>query len=1193
MSRWFRWLWSPLTWALLGLIALSLLIWLVGPEVAIGRHRPLYSETSRIVLISLLFALYLLLFGWRRLRTAYTNSQLLEHLRRRNKNGSLADAQLAERFDAAIETLKQARFDKGGLSGSLQRLSRQYLYQLPWYIFVGAPGSGKTTALLNSDLEFPLAGSLGKAAVEGVGGTRQCDWWFTNEAVLIDTAGRYSTQDSDQAVDSDEWNSFLGLLKKYRPRQPINGVILTLSVADLLDSSAQEQARHARELRKRLQELNRQLGITFPVYVLVTKLDLLAGFNQYFASLSRQERSQVWGFTLPLAEQSGRNPDLAGQLTREYGLLYHQLRLATPARLAESRILEDNARAYLLPQEFAVLEEPLRRFLLEVFNTSKFEFPVLLRGLYFSSGTQEGTVFDRVMGAIKRNLGLPDIPQTSQSNEGGGRGFFLKDLMQSVIFRETSLAGRNLVWDRRRRWLRSGAGIALVLLLALGGWALWNAYELNRNYLVEVSEKLPQLQLNGQTIQSEAGDILQVLPWLDSLDVLPSSARFDVLDPPWRYRLGLYQGRTVQQSANLLYQHGLRDMLLPQVANYIQQRLRRDALNNNYTYEALKAYLMLYEPTHYDGAFLRDWLYINLKHELPDGFTEAEGERLEHHLQSLLEHGPVRSPYPIDDDLVARTRLELARLPLVQRAYQRVRYQLLLDEPANAFTIASAAGPEAVQSLRRKSGLPLTDGIPTMFTYVGYHQLFMPNALTLLVQLQSDDAWVLNLPLQANELLPGNQAGLFRQVQVLYLNEYVQVWDSYLNDLTLVPLGSLIQAAQVSRALSAADSPLERFIRAAAQETTLLRPLDKHTKTLVARADSSLASTRSRLQRLVGTLDPDDKPKAQAKPEAPEHIVDDHFLPLRLMTQQTAPGQVGPLQNLQQLLNELYVYLTATESALRTGNPPPASDILSKLQADAGRSPLNIGEMLGSLSEVTQKQTKAVERNKLQRDMGGSIGVFCRRAVQGRYPFRANAAQEVAVGDFSRLFAPNGLFDSFFQSNLASKVNMATSPWSFNPGFSGQAGDLRAFERASMLRSVFFASGNNLSIDLRVRVLSMDPEISRLSFDAGGRTLEYMHGPQLPLSVSWPTPQGNDHVQLSIDTRDGHSANLTRQGLWALHRLFDVARITPGSSPDVFVAHYTLDGHDLALEVRTSSIDNPFKLAALRDFRCPGLSATL
>ena len=91
---------------------------------------------------------------------------------------------LKDKMKDAVATLKSASGKK-----------KDYLYDLPWYLLIGPPGSGKTTALINSGLKFPLLRGATPAAIAGVGGTRYCDWWFSEEAVLIDTAGRYTTQD--------------------------------------------------------------------------------------------------------------------------------------------------------------------------------------------------------------------------------------------------------------------------------------------------------------------------------------------------------------------------------------------------------------------------------------------------------------------------------------------------------------------------------------------------------------------------------------------------------------------------------------------------------------------------------------------------------------------------------------------------------------------------------------------------------------------------------------------------------------------------------------------------------------------------------------------------------------------------------------------------------------------------------------
>src|SRR6185369_4072284 len=147
---------------------------------------------------------------------------------------------LGERFARAVGMLKRRKV--AGRKPWLSALSgRPYVYQLPWYVIIGAPGAGKTTALANSGLEFPLASRLGKKVIRGVGGTRNCDWWFASDAVLLDTAGRYTTQDSHQAADRAAWLGFLKLLVRYRPGQPINGVLLTVSVSDLLNADARQR----------------------------------------------------------------------------------------------------------------------------------------------------------------------------------------------------------------------------------------------------------------------------------------------------------------------------------------------------------------------------------------------------------------------------------------------------------------------------------------------------------------------------------------------------------------------------------------------------------------------------------------------------------------------------------------------------------------------------------------------------------------------------------------------------------------------------------------------------------------------------------------------------------------------------------------------------------------------------------------
>jgi type VI secretion system protein ImpL len=273
---------------LIGLALLSLAIWNGGPYLAFGSMKPLESVVSRLVAILVLVVLWTLWVQIRQYRARKAGDQLAKDVsfkavkagERAAEPGSAEAAQLRARFEEAIAALRSSQ----GKSVNL--------YELPWYIIIGPPGAGKTTAIANSGLNFPLSKKFGKEALRGVGGTRNCDWWFTDEAILLDTAGRYTTQDSDAESDHAGWIEFLNLLRKHRSRRPINGVIVAISASDLLSASDGERRRHVEAVRRRLEELTRELRISLPVYFVLTKLDLIAGFTEFFDDLNQEGRAR-------------------------------------------------------------------------------------------------------------------------------------------------------------------------------------------------------------------------------------------------------------------------------------------------------------------------------------------------------------------------------------------------------------------------------------------------------------------------------------------------------------------------------------------------------------------------------------------------------------------------------------------------------------------------------------------------------------------------------------------------------------------------------------------------------------------------------------------------------------------------------------------------------------------------------------
>lgn len=353
--------------------------------------------------------------------------------------GAAPDAATAERvareLDAIRARFKQAAEDLDGARFATPDGRGRAVEELPWYVLIGAPGSGKTTALINSGLRLPLYTGESSPAVPGVGGTRNCDWWFTDEAVLIDTAGRYTTQDSDRKADAAAWMGFLDLLKECRPDRPLNGAIVTVSVMDLLLWTKAERAKYAAHVRMRLSEMYAAMRTRFPVYVMVTKTDMLAGFTDFFGDLDSAGRSQVWGTTFAMDVDPAW---ITEPYAAEFAALEDRLNAEMLARLQEERDLQRRASIYRFPQQFHVMGPLVGEFLAQAFGTHVDHKPLQLRGAYFTSGTQEGNPIDRVLVALARSFRL-DRAATAHLG-GSGRSYFLTRLLREVVFSEADLA---------------------------------------------------------------------------------------------------------------------------------------------------------------------------------------------------------------------------------------------------------------------------------------------------------------------------------------------------------------------------------------------------------------------------------------------------------------------------------------------------------------------------------------------------------------------------------------------------------------------------------------------------------------------------------------------------------------------------------------------------------------------------------
>jgi type VI secretion system protein ImpL len=490
----------------------------------------------------------------------------------------------------------------------------------------------------------------------------------------------------------------------------------------------------------------------------------------------------------------------------------------------------------------------------------------------------------------------------------------------------------------------------------------------------------------------------------------------------------------------------------------------------------------------------------------------------------------------------------------------------------------------------RVSGQPLTTGVPGLFTYDGYHKAFLKEAEKVAQQLADEEPWVLGIAERQQSSVTDARAAqrVTGQVRRLYLEDYARTWEKMIADIQLIRPRSLQQSVQMARILSAPDSPLPLLMRALVRETTLGEKQEEQ-KTVVDRAGDRVRGAQEELRKILGGT----APQTASTPDARlESIVDDRFDGLRRFVRAPAPGQPAPIDTALALINELYTLLTATESAVAGGMGPPQSDVPNKVKAEAGRMPEPMRSLLQTLLSTGTSLALGATRSNLSASLAAAIGDFCPKAINNRYPFSPRSALDVTQEDFARLFSPGGLLDEFFQKNLSQYVDKSGRVWTFKPtgGASmGDSGTLVQFQRAAVIRDVFFQGGaKTASLRLDFKPLEMDAAITQLILDVDGQLVKYSHGPQVRQSVQWPGPRGSTQVRLHVSPAPAAgAAGMLFEGPWALFRLFDRAQIMHTGQPERFRVSFTVDQRKAWFEVTATSVQNPFRLKEIEQFQCP------
>lgn len=1157
--------------ALFGALALALVVWFAGPLAG------LEAEVPRLAVIGVLLLAWAGYAGWLVWRRRASEKALAEGLSGAGADRSGAreeEAAMEERFRKALDLLAasaEGKLKEGGVAA------------LPWYLFIGPPGSGKTTALLNCGLRFPLAKEMGPQAVKGVAGTRACDWWFTDEAVLLDTAGRYTTQDSDAAVDQAGWTRFLDLLKTHRPEQPVNGVLVAMSIADLVQADPAERQAHGRAVRARLKELVERLGVRVPVYVLFTKTDLVAGFSEFFETLTQEERRQVFGATFPLEEGVAADEDgekaIAARFGAEFDLLVQRLNERVLDRVQDERDHDRRAQIFTFPTQFAGLREAAASFLEEVFTPSRFEVQPRLRGFYFTSGTQTGTPIDRLMGSLAATFGLRR--GALRSFTGQARSYFLERTLRQVAFPEAGLVGSDPKVIGRRRLVRGVAFGGLALLLLAGG-GLWSAGYFDNQRLIrefDAAAASYRTAVKGLPSPVADGDLRPVLPVLDAARDLPAGHRTAQAGVKLAIDAGLYQGDKLQAAGEAAYRRALAGLLAPRLV--VRAHVRLGALlvqpgaDPALVERLLAAYLSLSGNGPVDAEAARGWLAEDLA---AAGYAEAEIRAADAHLKVLLER-----PLPVLDvaqPLVERARAAVREQSPAERGYARLKRRAAAANLA-PWRPADHGGAELGRVFVRPSGAKLTDGIPGLYTYAAFHGFVLPT-LPGVAQSVRDAAWMLG---EAPGAGAGPAGTLETEILTLYLHDYGGQWEALAADLALPSLADLKQVADLVALLAGRSSPMKQLLTAIAEQTTLAR-LPTLPGAPPAAPLTGAAATLAQVATASGPL------------ALAAELIDNHARLLNEFTMGTGGGAPARIDDLAKTLQAVHGDLTRLLGSRNTGAglvdaTQSGNDAFLRLNAETASLPYPVKGWMEQLVSGHTRIAVGGARAQLNAEWQANILPWCRRALDNRYPFTRTAAVEVAFDDFNRLFAPGGLLDGFFTNRLRPYVDTSAETWRWQRVDGVDLGIapsvLVQFQKAQRIRDAFYPDGGREPrARFDVKAVTLDPLLEQVGLVVDGQQATFPRNSQQAYSVQWPGAGGARQVLVTFTgPAPATPVTLNRDGPWAFLRLMDAAGLRRTRDPNRFFFGVSDGGYSATFEVRAGSALNPLALPDLKDFQCP------
>ncbi|ADZ92886.1 type VI secretion system membrane subunit TssM [Marinomonas mediterranea] len=1155
-----------------GIGAILLLIWVLGGKIG------LTSEKLKLQVMAAILACFLLGCLIRKLvfflRTKKLKSQL------DNAGGSESSGLFQDKISDVLKALKSSQL-------GAQYRGDKALYALPWYMVIGPSGAGKSTLFARSGLDFPLKDDQ-RFHFQGIGGTRDCDWWFSDKAILIDTAGRY-TQDEN----NDEWINFLRVLKSSRSKAPINGLILALPLDEILTTEREALEAHVKYLKNRLHELISELGVTFPIYIVVTKADKLKGFEAFFDDLSPNETKNPWGI-YTLEETENKNVNIAEVVETRLNELYERLLEQTIQKVNLATDTTNKVEAFQFPNQFSGAVDKLNELLRLLFKDNPYHESPWFAGVYFTSGTQEGDTLERSSNALKSVFAK--VGRRFSKTKNNEQSYFIDRLFSDVIFPLKDAVRGNRKRQRIGRLAKTATVLSTLTILIFSGIGLFTTYTANQLLISDYEEKVKTLMLRVNDSRSSELDRLNAIVGMyQQYQKLDNIQTYSPLQLVHQYSFVESHGEAIKRLlentiADTIHQKAV-PTLLSSLDEYVTawpelDAAKRKEIQDDY-YVSLKTYLMLTSnQDKFDMAFVSQaignlWyrsyeeaeVRLNFKERqalfsdmanlyLSESMSEAGEVRFIGHRDNVSNHESpgYKNPWlllePSDGskDIVAT-----AQAQLTTKADPEALYRRLIAEAKNRFEAV------ALSDVLSQSGLSVmysdasVDGIFTQKAWFDY----VSERIDEVSDIASKGDWVLGISeADSNDVDESVLLTLRKDIRKRYFHQYTQEWSRFLSSVKVSSFKNLAEATQGLKALGIDHSPWKVLFDRVATEITLVEP--EYKVQLLAQ----FAKDETPEEAPTGLLDNAGNALDQLPIDIPlipnfEIAATDLLALVQPVKGASANVNLSLYQNAMRALSEEFEYILASADI----NLEAKSYARSLITGDtAGKRQLYSTwiEVNNILLEMSPRESKALSkpfkaplsyawrtilastRTAIQQDWERRVYGSYLEKVHGRFPFKDNVVDAAPLDVQGLLLPESGDFWMFFKDEIEPFLRYSNNKWRNRTWLKQGLGVNRQFIEslagAGRISQALFKQGTaEMKMSYAVYPIPV-PGVTESLFEVNGEGYRYRNEPQEWREFVWRPVDNQGGAKVRVKT--AYEANpelLEESGQWALLRLLKKA----------------------------------------------------